>query len=182
MVHWCFLMTREAGDIQSSKESQTLSPLAFARRCCVVCLLLIVVVWLGMWGMHYVDLWRSIHPPRIEIADRRIAFYGTEEYTAKAAQFSLTATQARDRAFQWQKQKSGSIPGHHRMIVNDEYVFSDLCKLGVSLSGYYVDGNTGEVRRVYDQFIPTGQARELGSTGKSAIFESEGTKGEQKHR
>ena len=145
---------------------------------CAGCLFLI---WIASCGMsHWKDWYSVAHPPRVEIGNRRIVFYGTPEYDAVVIDLKYTATQARDKSIQWQKRNSGSIPGRHRMIVNDEYVFSDLCKSGVSLSGYYVDGNTGKVRRVFDDFIPTGQAEELGYTERQLYLATNASLRERK--
>ena len=161
------------GDSHNRRNRLSFSPRVMIRiiAACAGCLFLI---WIASCGMsHWKDWYSVAHPPRVEIGNRRIVFYGTPEYDAVVIDLKYTATQARDKSIQWQKRNSGSIPGRHRMIVNDEYVFSDLCKSGVSLSGYYVDGNTGKVRRVFDDFIPTGQAEELGYTGTSAVFSDE---------
>jgi hypothetical protein len=84
------------------------------------------------------------------------------------ASLRVSEEQAREACFRFQREAEGreqvvALP--HRFLVGDDYVFSVPCKVGVSLHGFYVNGQTGEVRwdvSSPDEFIPTGQIDALG--------------------
>lgn len=71
-------------------------------------------------------------------------FAGTPFYIAKSSTFQFDAEQARSIA---EKELGVSAVGIHYLIVDNEYVFSGMHKFGIKLSGIYVDGRTGHVRR-----------------------------------
>ena len=81
----------------------------------------------------------------------RIYFIQTAAYDQKVRTFALTEEQARDRVAEFVRTEQGTnapqmiFIGHHMAIVGDCFVFSPPRKADVSLSGYYVDGHTGQV-------------------------------------
>ncbi|MCG8584070.1 MAG: hypothetical protein MI757_05100, partial [Pirellulales bacterium] len=105
------------------------------------------VLLFGWWCVEHIYPWyRAAYPPRIDVADRDILFYGTPAYERAVAEFPLSMIQAREKAIASQEARPwDGLVGRHRMVVDDEYVFSDLCKVGISLSGYYVNARNGNV-------------------------------------
>lgn len=91
---------------------------------------------------------------------------GTKEYSARAADFAVSADEARELlAAHLRMQNPGrpSFIGYHDVIVSNCYVFSAPEKDGISLDGYYVNGVTREVTRVRDERrIPIWKAKFLG--------------------
>ena len=82
-----------------------------------------------------------------------IYFVGTQQYQRKLETLTLSSEQARDRvasfvtATRLPSNTSKVLIGEHRVIVGDCFVFSLQGKVGITLSGYYVDGHTGVVTK-----------------------------------
>ena len=80
-----------------------------------------------------------------------IFFKGTDSYTEKEKQLNLTYEEASKAYRNWHKKTYGEdrlAVGEHSIIVGDFYVFSTNSRMkapGISLFGYYVNGNTGQV-------------------------------------
>jgi hypothetical protein len=81
----------------------------------------------------------------------RIYFTRTAAYDRKLHTFALSEQQARDRVAEFVRTERGTnapekiFIGGHMVIVGECFVFSPPRKADVSLSGYYVDGHTGQV-------------------------------------
>ena len=80
-----------------------------------------------------------------------IFFKGTDSYTEKEKQLKLTYEEASKAYRNWHKKTYGEdrlAVGRHSIIVGDFYVISINSRMkapGISLFGYYVNGNTGQV-------------------------------------
>ena len=79
-----------------------------------------------------------------------VVFARSKAYKARVARFVLTLEEAGKRALEFQRAEGRMAwPAYHCLVVNDEYVFSQpRRKLKISLTGLYVSGKTGKVRRV----------------------------------
>jgi hypothetical protein len=86
------------------------------------------------------------------VSGEHIYFTHTAAYDRKLRTLTLTEQQARERAVEFVRAERGAdtgkiFIGDHMVIVGDCFVFSQPRKADVSLSGYYVDGHTGQVTR-----------------------------------
>lgn len=88
---------------------------------------------------------------------QHILFRGTKDYARKVAELPISPEEARERLNSWREDRIDPedrplyaglhYVGLHDVLVGDCYVFSQHHKQGVSLTGYYVNGKTGEVER-----------------------------------
>ena len=84
--------------------------------------------------------------------------YGTPEYREQLLKLKLSPADAAERIIDWRRKTTGQVinyPGvYHYVLVKDEYLFSSPDKLGIMLSGIYVNGVNGGIR-VVENPIPT---------------------------
>lgn len=79
-------------------------------------------------------------------ADTLVA--GTKEYKNRVKQFALTSNQARSALAAYTSKHGLPFLGRHDIVIGSEYIFSASRIASIPLQGYYVDGNTGNVRYV----------------------------------
>ena len=86
------------------------------------------------------------------MSKNKIYYYGTPEYDRKVRGFKVKPLDAQQLVTEYmQKELSSTNPiikpsGIHQLIVGNAYHFYMPRKIeGIPLTGYYVDGNTGEV-------------------------------------
>lgn len=83
-----------------------------------------------------------------------IFYFGTSDYKKAVEKFKIKPDVARQKVIDYsrnQKKKKGLPPsskvfvGDHFVIINNHYLFSKPNKQAISLTGYYVDADTGAV-------------------------------------
>ena len=101
-----------------------------------------------------------------------IHFVGTESYAERAGTFKLTFRDAvlakvnHDRGPDGSGETYGAM---HYVILNDEFVFAMMEKARISLSGTYVNGNTGEVTMRQGPMLTLDEADRMGYVGQKLV-------------
>ena len=81
--------------------------------------------------------------------EKTIHMIRTKSYDEKVSQFKYSPSEAKDILYKYLEKKNEYALMHtHKIIINDEYLFSFAQKLPrVSFSGYYFNGFTGKVEK-----------------------------------
>ena len=81
--------------------------------------------------------------------EKTIHMIGTKSYDKKVSQFKYSPNEAKDILNKYLEKKNEHVLKNvHKIIINDEYLFSFPEKLPrVPLEGYYVNGFTGVIEK-----------------------------------
>jgi len=96
--------------------------------------------------------------------DEPVYYKGTEGYDRKVKTFTLSPDQAAQKIVDYEAaqraqahlpQARSAYVGMHLVIIGNYYLFSEKNKMGIPVSGWYVNAMSGEVsRRDTDGLLP----------------------------